>query len=227
MVPCTLLVFARPPVPGRVKSRLALGIGEDGALEIYQAMLGTLLQRLESLPRTIAVEVWSADPALEPLAAMVRGRFPLRVQDTGDLGRRMQHALDTTLAAGSRAAIIGSDSPDLPLARITDAFTALESSDVTLGPTADGGYYLVGLRRTAPGLFEQVPWSSGRELESTRSNARRAGLSVAALAPWYDIDHLEDLEHFMTVHSAGAEPCLERLLGLARRRLAQAWTLES
>lgn len=214
---------------GRVKSRLALGVGPAAACEIYQRMLEALLARLAALPPSIAVELWSADAQrLDLLEGLVAGRHPVRVQGPGDLGRRMEQALHESLAAGAPgAAVLGSDSPDLPLASIEAAFRALETHDMVLGPTDDGGYYLVGLSRPVSGIFEAVPWSSGLELEATRRNARTAALSLAEVPGWYDIDHIEDLERFAARHASAADPALEPLLDEARRRLRQAWAAET
>jgi glycosyltransferase A (GT-A) superfamily protein (DUF2064 family) len=106
----------------------------------------------------------------------------------------MTRALDVLFESGaSRAVLVGSDSPTLPPAYISDSFQQLEGSDVVLGPTSDGGYYLIGVRARPGRLLENIRWSTPQAIEDTEARARIAGLSVARLRPWYDIDTCEDL----------------------------------
>lgn len=124
---------------------------------------------------------------------------PVRRQRGADLGARMAGALEDAFGGGAgRALIVGTDHPTLPPERLDRAFRLLASTDLVLGPSDDGGYYAIGLRRSAwPAarrLFRDVPWSTERVLGVTRSRAEGLGLSRRELPPWYDVDRPEDLE---------------------------------
>jgi glycosyltransferase A (GT-A) superfamily protein (DUF2064 family) len=108
----------------------------------------------------------------------------------------MSHAIEAALAGGGdEVVLVGSDVPSLPPARITAAFDLLENgADVVLGPSEDGGYYLIGMRRLVPELFTGIAWGAGDVLGRTRGMAERAGLNVALVDPWYDVDRPEDLQ---------------------------------
>jgi len=118
-----------------------------------------------------------------------------QVEQEGDtLGERLRNAFDRLLVdAGDRAVIIGSDSPDIPLRHIKRAFTLLRRRDVVLGPAADGGYYLVGLRTPSPDLFEDVPWGGPTVFDRTVRAVERSGLSLSVLPLWYDVDDASSL----------------------------------
>jgi hypothetical protein len=118
----------------------------------------------------------------------------LFAQEGGDLGARMLHALSAALAGGAaRAAVIGSDVPWLTREAVEAAFAGLEGHDLVLGPSPDGGYYLIALRQAHPGLFADVPWSTPEVLRATRERAARLGLRVRLLPPLPDVDTVEDL----------------------------------
>ena len=185
-----LLVFARAPVPGRVKTRLVPALGAAAAAELYAALLEDLLDRLATGDFEVTV-VWEGEvPAAYRDVAPGHGR-----QTEGDLGRRM-HAALTTVAAGGAVALVGSDLPTLGAGRVAEAFDRLEEgADVVVGPAWDGGYYLIaGRPETLPAeLFEGVPWGSPEVCEATLRRCRSAGLSVSVLAVERDVDTPEDL----------------------------------
>lgn len=194
-----LIVFAREPVPGRVKTRLAASIGDQAAAERYEAMLQDVI---ESVGQLTGVEVnlyWSCEKeALPRLAERYQCRS--RRQSEGDLGQRMQAACEEMFAGGcGHCCIIGSDAPDLPLSYIRRAFQLLETgqSDAVFGPSRDGGYYLLGLRRVHPALFTDIAWSSAVVLEQSLVAARKAGLATALLPEWQDIDTVDDLKEYL------------------------------
>lgn len=194
-----LLLFGKVPEAGSTKTRLAPALGDDGAARLYRAFLE------DTVRRTGAVEVehrslW--------LAGSVEGRervgdrrpgLDVRRQRGAGLGARMAHALETAFGEGAgRALIVGTDHPTLPPERLDRAFRLLDSTDLVLGPSDDGGYYAVGLRReawpAAAGLFRDVPWSTGRVLDVTRERAEGAGLTRRELPAWYDVDRPSELE---------------------------------
>ena len=132
-----------------------------------------------------------------PLADWLPGRFLHRAQTGADLGARMAAALGRCLAAGRRAVLIGTDFPDLPHDILLDAFRNLDSGDdpkITLGPAADGGYYLIGMNRFFPKIFTDIPWSTSEALSRTMQRARELKVNITLLPEWRDVDCAEDLE---------------------------------
>jgi len=183
-----LVLFARFPEPGKVKTRLAEAVGGTEACRLYSAFLEDLLSRFPDA--TVAVDPPDA-------LGKFRDRFGDRrlVAQTGrDLGARLAACVESSLAAGERVCIIGTDLPHLPTDIVARAYQALEDRDVVLGPAADGGYYLIALRRSAP-LFEGIAWSTDRVLAQTLDRARETGLSVAMLEQRSDVDTIDDLSN--------------------------------
>ena len=160
--------------------------------------------------------VYSTDPgaqeALWPPGAPRPREF--RPQIGADLGERMAGALTELLAEGRDAAVlVGSDHPTLPGSRIREAFDALDEADLVIGPSQDGGYYLVGLTEPLEGFFDGIPWSTERVLARTIERVRERGVRLALLAPWYDVDEPRDLR-FLRAHleairltGSGAHSC--------------------
>ncbi len=193
-----LIVFAREPVPGLVKTRLAAAIGDRAAAELYETMLQDVLKACRQLGDVETVVFWACEEESLPRLAE-RYRCTSRSQSPGDLGQRMQTAFAEMFANGSDVCcIIGSDAPDLPLSYIQNAYTLLETrqADVVFGPSRDGGYYLLGMRQVRPELFTKIPWSSADVLEESLAAARDSGATVALLPEWQDIDTVEDLQAF-------------------------------
>ena len=193
-----LIIFARDPVPGRVKTRLAAAVGDHAAAELYESMLQDVLNTARQLRDIETVVFWACEEAALPLLAE-RYRCRSRRQSQGDLGERMQAAFEELFANGCDiCCIIGSDAPDLPLSHIQEAYRLLETErpDVVVGPSLDGGYYLLGLRQVRPRLFMNIPWSSADVRERTLAAARDSGLTAALLPEWQDIDTVEDLQAF-------------------------------
>ena len=180
-----VIVFARAPRLGRVKTRLARGIGAGAALHFHRLTLATLLRRIARDRR------WETRIAATPDREASRGRgWPTRIalarQGGGDLGRRMLRAL---AGAGRRpVAIFGADVPDLDAPRLARALRLLAAHDAVLGPSGDGGYWLIGWRgsRPSPRLLDGVRWSSSHALADTR--ARLGGRRVALADRLDDVD---------------------------------------
>ncbi len=136
-------------------------------------------------------------------------------QSEGDLGGRLSAALSAGFREGARKVVVlGSDSPHLAPERFTEALRALEASDLVLGPTEDGGYYLIALRRFAREIFDGVEWGTARVFDETRHAAERAGFRVQTLEPFYDLDQWKDLERLRASGSAAARRTLAQLTGL-------------
>jgi uncharacterized protein len=187
--PTPLAVFARAPLPGRAKTRLAAVLGPKGAADLYAAFLHDTLEKVRAEPR-VSPTLWAA--SAEDAAELSRrhSHLALSVQPEGDLGRRMEAALADGIARAGHAIVLGSDAPTLPPAALRAAVHALERADVVLGPSSDGGYYLLGARGE-PFALAPVRWSSRHALADTVAcvGERR----VALLAPWYDVDTPADL----------------------------------
>lgn len=184
-----LVVMVKEPVAGRVKTRLARGIGHVMAAGFYRAATRALIGRLHADPR------WQTLLAVTPDAARASRawctRSPRLGQGGGDLGQRMQRLMDS-LPPGP-VVIIGSDVPTIRTAHVAAAFRALGGGDAVLGPCPDGGYWLVGLRRrpSVPRAFGGVRWSSPDTLADTLANL--AGRRVQWLEPLADVDEAADL----------------------------------
>lgn len=195
-VPRALVVFVRAPERGQVKTRLAASIGAEAALAAYR-MLGTYVARNvaslgASTPPCALIAAYTPDTptAKASTRAWLGDAFTYEAQVAGDLGARMAAAIGTRVAAGAGAvAVIGADCPAVSAATVERAFAALDAgADVVFGPAADGGYYLVALRRVYPELFTDVPWSSSNTLAVTLDRARAAGRRVTLLDTEHDID---------------------------------------
>jgi uncharacterized protein len=184
-----LVVFAKAPRLGQVKSRLAAGIGALAALRFYRETTARVLRRLSRDPR------WRTLVAVTPSRSIGEPLWDPRVprldQGSGDLGQRMARVF-RTLPPGP-VVIVGSDIPELAPRHVVAAFRALGSRDAVFGPAADGGYWLVGLRRSPrlpTGLFAGVHWSSPHALADTRASLPR-GFMVAFLETLEDVDDAE------------------------------------
>ena len=210
----TLAVFVKLPRPGAVKTRLVPALGAEVAASLYRVLAGHVLEITSPEPKEYERLVFYDPP---DATQAIREWLPagrLRRQAPGDLGRRMADAFARCFARGAdRVALIGSDVPDLRRQDVLEAFAALETSDVALGPARDGGYYLVALRSPQPALFEAMAWSTAGVFEATLERARSSGLSCARLRPLRDVDTIDDVR---------AEwPVIEPLLRTADRVLAE------
>jgi len=193
--------MAKHPVPGRVKTRLARALGPETACELFRAFILDLADRLRRLPYQVTWAYW---PPGAPFAALVPGAR-CRAQRGPDLGARMADALAAEFAGGiGPVLMIGADAPHVPAPTLAEAVRALAgTADVVLGPAADGGYYLVGLRAPAPALFEGMPWGTDGVLAATLERAAARGLRVHLLAPSFDVDEAEDIERLRTLLARG------------------------
>ena len=185
-------VFAKYWQPGEVKTRLAQSVGGEAAAAIYRAFVMAITHRFETIAEDRMLVYWPVESAsaFKAIAPFWRAE----AQSAGDLGTRMTAYFQQAFDDGcDRVLLIGSDSPNLPTEYVQQAFTSLAHDDVVLGPTSDGGYYLVGARGKGPNIFENIAWSTPAVWEQTQRNVRRAGLSCHELPPWYDVDDLQDL----------------------------------
>lgn len=190
----TVVVFAKPPRPGEVKTRLIPALGPEGAAELAAAFLADVTEAL--------APVLVAGPEL---------------QEEGDLGARLERVLAPRLPAIA----VGTDSPGLPRRFLDEARAALDEVDAVLGPTPDGGFYLLGLRRCPPGLLAELPWSSPDTLAATLRRLAGHGLTSRLLPPFFDVDVPRDLGRLRAwLDATGAAPRTRALLEGVRPRLS-------
>lgn len=185
-------IFAKQPVPGQVKTRLAAETSPAWAAEVARAFLRDTLERMSGVAARRVLAFAPAD-AEAYFAEIVQGRYELVPQDDGDLGQRMAAFFSRQQENGATATVlIGTDSPTLPAAYIEQAFVALQSADVVLGPATDGGYYLIGCGPRLPPIFTGIRWSSENVLADTVAQLPAPDWQLALLPPWYDVDTLAD-----------------------------------
>lgn len=203
-----LVVFGREPVPGRVKTRLAAEIGVRGAARVYENLLEHTLEIAARSGLDLVVSL-----AEEPSAGWREGHEMVwEVQRGDDLGARMQDAFDRRFGEGfGRVLVIGSDCAGLYLHHLRQAEEALEKANVALGPTSDGGYWLVAQRRPGVDLFSGVPWSSQDTLAATRQKLETLEQRWVELGELDDIDTESDLRAALT-DAEVAKELRERLL---------------
>lgn len=198
-----ILLFAKAPVPGTVKTRLARHLGDEEATRIHRRLVEAQVGRL---PPGWPTEIhYAPASAAGAMMAWLGPHHHYEPQPSGDLGQRLRQGIGRALARGFPAVFaIGGDCPDLGPADFERGREALLSgADVVLGPTEDGGYYLIGMRRELPALFEDIPWSTPETLGATLERAREAGLRHALLAPRRDLDEPEDLVFFRRHYGPG------------------------
>ena len=207
----SLLVFARNPVAGRVKTRLIPALGAATAGIVYMRMLQDTLAcaaQVAAGRRELWVDHPSPDARLMHLAEI--HDLSVHLQTGPDLGARMYAALHASLQDADRAVLIGTDCPGCDAAYLDAAFRALERHDAVIGPAADGGYVLIGLRRVTPDLFADIPWSSDRVLAATRERLASRQWNWVELSLQHDVDEPGDLLRFPHLAAlAGMQPLQE------------------
>jgi len=187
-----VLVFQRNEVLGKVKTRLAAGVGEEQAMEIYRYLLNKTYLALKEITEPVTTYFSEFIPENPIYSAENK-----LVQVGGDLGERMKNAFAAHLETGiEKVVLIGTDCPSLEGIHLVQAFEALEHSDLVLGPARDGGYYLIGMKRRADFLFEGITWSSELVLSQTLTLAAEQGLRSSLLPILEDIDSPEDWERY-------------------------------
>ncbi|MGQ0511143.1 MAG: TIGR04282 family arsenosugar biosynthesis glycosyltransferase [Betaproteobacteria bacterium] len=199
-----LIVFAKAPVPGRVKTRLIPALGAAGAARLHAALLERTIATARHA-RCGAVELHGAPPAGHPLLRQLsrQHRLRLRSQSGAGLGERMHRSLQRGLCGGGVAVLIGSDCPVLGAADIRAAFAALHAgADAVIAPAEDGGYPLIGLRRASAELFMGIDWSTAAVLEQTRARLRRLGWKWKELRPLWDVDRPQDVRRLRKIRAA-------------------------
>ena len=191
-----LMLFLKEPVPGRVKTRLAERLGDKKACAIYKGLVKMLAERIQS--EDWELQVWYHSEK-EPrwLKTIWGNETPFFLQRGSDLGERMSHAFSHNFTAGAeKVLILGGDSPDLPLPWVSQSFDILNIADVVLGPSEDGGYYLLAMNQHHPEIFEDIPWSTPEVLPLTLKKLKQNQTAIHLLPVWQDVDTVEDYRRF-------------------------------
>lgn len=191
-----LIIFQKNAVLGKVKTRLAVSIGDHQAMQVYD----WLTTRTHQIVKEVEAEKFLYYSDFNPEKELESTQnYNFEVQTGADLGERMSNSFVNLFAKEfQRIVIIGTDCPDLTAEHIEMAFRALDSNDLVLGPAKDGGYYLLGTNQFYPDLFTDIPWSTGIVLKLTLEKAALLNLSYELLEVLSDIDTLEDWQEFTT-----------------------------
>jgi uncharacterized protein len=210
----TVCVFAKRPLAGKVKTRLAAELGAAYAAELASCFLSDTLTLAESRSWADVVLATTDEPWARQLVGAARA-WP---QGSGDLGERLERVLRRALSRGPSVIALGSDSPGLPAHLLDEARQALSEHDAAIGPSEDGGFYLLGLNRCPEGLLCGLPWSAPNTLFCTLARLQARGLSVAQLSSWFDVDVPLDLKRLTGLLRAGVidAPVTAARLGVAR-----------
>lgn len=193
----TLLLFLKAPVPGKVKTRLAKDIGEKEAALAYIDMARAIRDEAELLHNTHLQWVYAPTVEYPDLGWLDIPDAAFWNQSDGDLGKRLSTAFQRAFSEyGGPVCAMGMDSPGLPSKRIRESFLRLENKDFVLGPTEDGGYYLIGMSKFHAELFENIPWSSEQTAKATLEHSQKLNLETDLLATYFDIDTLSEYERW-------------------------------
>ncbi len=194
-----ILYFVKYPEPGKVKTRLVRSIGEKEAANVYRECAEKNFQILRSLDRadTSLTIVFDPPEAEWKIKEWLPGDCSYIPQSEGDLTERLTKAFALAFEReASRTLAVGSDTLGLPAGFIREAFDALRQFDVVLGPAKDGGYYLIGLSKPFPFLFQDIPWSTPAVLETTKARIQEHRLSYDCLPELEDLDEVRNLETY-------------------------------
>jgi len=193
-----LMVFAKAPIQGEVKTRLAAEIGTETATGLYRAFVSDLLSMLSQTPYPVQIHFWPPD-ARKQMREWLGTGYELIAQTGRDLGEKMGAAFSLAFSRNYRQAVlVGTDFPDLPTSFIHDAFAALSKSPAVIGPSKDGGYFLVGFDRDffLPAIFSGIHWGSTTVLAETAAIFKHNKTPVHYINQWADIDTHADLMEF-------------------------------
>ncbi len=194
-----ICVFAKAPESGKVKTRLRPAVGSDGASELALAFLQDTWATVKGLPWANAV-IATTDASF---VFEESGAPDIWLQGEGDLGARLERILRRALKTSPFAIAIGSDTPGLPRRFLEQARAALQEADAVIGPCEDGGFFLLGLRKSPRALLSGIPWSQSDTFSQTLANLKAAGMDVRILDAWFDVDRPEDLERLRMKMAAG------------------------
>lgn len=211
-----LIIFAKRPVAGKVKTRLTPPLLPEEGAELYRCMLGDTLAKAARLAGLDQYLFYEEEARAAAYFSGIAGGMTCLPQQGRNLGERMAEAFRRLFAESYGAvAVIGTDSPDFPPEFVREAFRLLESgqADAVFGPSEDGGYYLLAMKRLHNGLFRDVPWSSGVVLQKSLEHAAAAGIRVVLLPVWHDVDTAGDLHRPELLDEGNGAPLTREFLG--------------
>lgn len=192
-----LIVFLKSPRPGFVKTRLAGRLGAEPACEVYRNLTAALLERIKPYPN-VELRISPDDAAASHSDWLLRDCWHCQGQGVGNLGSRLTRAFGESFAAGRRKVMaIGSDCPYVEPTHLRDGFERLISASVVLGPALDGGYWLLGMNRYLPSLFEGISWGGDEVLEQTLQRTAVLGVQTAMLETLEDVDDWESWQRYL------------------------------
>lgn len=184
-------VFVKNPVLGKVKTRIEQEVGAEKALSIYKKLLKITLNN--SCNDDWDTIIYLSDTVND----LLEYDFPKKIQAKGDLGVKMACAFTDLLQEYKKVIIVGSDCPTIKTADYKATFIALDASQLVIGPSTDGGYYLIALKKNVPYLFQNIDWSTEKVLEQTIQKAYQKMISFTQLTPKTDVDHYEDWVEYL------------------------------
>lgn len=192
----SILIFVKAPVPGYVKTRLAKSVGQEKAARLYRAMARDTVTAARSVPKASVVIAYKPHSSASQPKWLIRSKSWFSQRGKG-LGGRLVHAFRHAFQNGSGPVIaIGSDLPHLTPGLLQKAFRHLQETHVVIGPSRDGGYYLIGLRVPQPQLFRGISWSSPKVFRQTLRAVKRSRLTFRLLPTHKDIDTIKDVDQF-------------------------------
>lgn len=184
-----LIVFAKEPEVGKVKTRLQGYLSKDMCVKLYQAFLKDTLELVRAIKCFDKVLAYESSIAEPRYLKTIAKDFLFYRQKGRNLGEKMHDAFKFAKRINcDKTVIIGSDIPNLPLSYVEEAYRRLDRSDIVVGPSYDGGYYLIGVKKLCVGIFRDVKWSSETVLEKTIKNSQKLNKKIAILHKWYDVD---------------------------------------
>jgi uncharacterized protein len=215
-----LAVMAKAPIPGTVKTRLAPPLTQEQAAELYHALLSDQLEHLNSLEAADLYVAFTPSAAMPLIASIAPAGYRCFAQRGGDLGERMNEVFAELWRRGHGSLIvIGSDLPPVPLDTFHLAFAQLSAGGkrVVLGPSRDGGYYLIGMNQPVPEMFSGMTWSDERVFEATTDRLTQLGIDFGLLPEWFDVDTVEDLDSLRAISDLSVRDSMQRTLASLQR----------
>lgn len=211
-----LVVMAKAPVAGAVKTRLVPPLSLEEAADLYRCLLLDLLENIAAFKGADLYVAFTPEAAASLFQKIVPPGFVCFPQRGQDLGERMADIFENLFERGyERIVVIGSDLPVFPSSFLNAAFRALAGSrsHVVLGPSRDGGYYLIGLGGFVPEIFTGIPWETEQVLDATRRQLSRIRIEPVLLPEWFDVDKVEDLRYLAEMVSIGQQTRASAMLG--------------
>jgi len=192
-----ILMFVKYPEAGKVKTRLAKDVGDTKACQIYSRFVKECFCKLQNLNCSEPTIYFSPAEHIEEFKSWLGAEHHYLAQCEGDLTARLKYGVSKMFEQYKSVIAIGTDSPDLPSSYIVEAITALNTHDCVIGPCKDGGYYLIGLSKFQPEVFDDIDWSTEKVFEQTIKRFKQHNLTCHELPVWYDIDTVDALNFYM------------------------------